>query len=63
LPTTTTNMEAGIEAWLLDRHLALSLAVYQEKLKGFQTSISFVLPDATPQRGATNVGDIRARGV
>lgn len=41
----------------------MSLAIYQEKLKGFQTSISYTLPDGTPQRGATNVGDIRARGV
>ncbi len=62
-PTTTTNIEAGLKAALLDGHVTLSLAAYQEKLKGFQTSISFILPDGTPQRGATNVGDIRARGV
>ncbi|MGK6324138.1 TonB-dependent receptor [Sphingomonas sp. DT-51] len=62
-PTTTTNIEAGVKASLLDRQLTVSLAAYQEKLDGFQTSISFVLPDGTPQRGATNVGDIRARGV
>lgn len=62
-PTTTTNIEAGVKASLLDRHLTLSLAAYQEKLEGFQTSISFTLPNGTPQRGATNVGDIRARGV
>ncbi|MBB3475201.1 TonB-dependent receptor [Sphingomonas sp. BK345] len=62
-PTTTKNIEVGLKASLLDRHLTLSLAVYQEQLNGFQTSISFVLPDGTPQRGATNVGDIRARGL
>ncbi len=62
-PTTTTNIEAGVKAALLDGRVTLSLAAYQEKLKGFQTSVSFILPDGTPQRGATNVGDIRARGV
>ncbi|WP_298091402.1 TonB-dependent receptor [uncultured Sphingomonas sp.] len=62
-PTTTTNIEAGLKAALLEGQLTLSLAAYQEKLKGFQTSVSFILPDGTPQRGATNVGDIRARGI
>ncbi|MFW2853284.1 TonB-dependent receptor [Sphingomonas sp. TX0543] len=62
-PTTTSNIEAGVKASLLDHRLTLSLAAYQEKLEGFQTSISFTLPNGTPQRGATNVGDIRARGV
>ncbi|MET3710817.1 iron complex outermembrane receptor protein [Sphingomonas trueperi] len=62
-PTTTKNIEAGIKASLFDKHLTLALSAYQEKLDGFQTSISYTLPDGTPQRGATNVGDIRARGV
>ncbi len=62
-PTTTNNLEAGVKASLLDRRLTLALAVYQEKLEGFQTSVSFTLPNGTPQRGASNVGDIRARGV
>jgi iron complex outermembrane recepter protein len=61
-PTKTKNIEAGVKASLFDRRLTLSLAAYQEKLEGFQTSISFTLPDGTIQRGATNVGDIRARG-
>ncbi len=62
-PTKTRNIEAGVKASLLDRRLALAVAAYQEKLEGFQTSISFTLPNGTIQRGATNVGDIRARGV
>ncbi|WP_375421392.1 TonB-dependent receptor [uncultured Sphingomonas sp.] len=62
-PTTTQNYEAGVKASLFDRRLSLSVAAYNEKLNGFQTSISYTLPDGTPQRGATNVGDIRARGV
>lgn len=62
-PTTTTNIEAGIKASLLDRHLSLALAFYQETLNGFQTSISYTLPNGTIQRGATNAGNIRARGV
>ncbi|WP_404337213.1 TonB-dependent receptor [Sphingomonas sp. MMS12-HWE2-04] len=62
-PTKTKNLEAGVKASLFDRRLTLALAAYQEKLEGFQTSISFTLPNGTPQRGATNVGDIRARGV
>ncbi|WP_293972368.1 TonB-dependent receptor [Sphingomonas sp.] len=61
-PTKTKNIEAGIKASLFDRRLTLALAAYQEKLEGFQTSVSFTLPNGTPQRGATNVGDIRARG-
>jgi iron complex outermembrane receptor protein len=61
-PTKTKNIEAGIKAALFDRRLTLSLAAYQEKLNGFQTSVSFTLPNGTAQRGATNVGDIRARG-
>jgi iron complex outermembrane recepter protein len=62
-PTTTSNIEAGVKASLFGRRLTLSLAAYQEMLEGFQTSISFTLPNGTPQRGATNVGDIRTRGV
>jgi iron complex outermembrane receptor protein len=62
-PTKTKNIEAGIKAALFDRRLTVSLAAYQEKLEGFQTSVSFTLPDGTTQRGASNVGDIRARGV
>lgn len=62
-PTTTKSIEAGVKASLFDNRLTLALSAYQEKLKGFQTSISFILPDGTPQRGATNVGDLRARGV
>lgn len=61
-PTKTKNLEAGIKASLFGRRLTLALAAYQEKLEGFQTSISYTLPNGTPQRGATNVGDIRARG-
>jgi iron complex outermembrane receptor protein len=61
-PTTTDNIEVGLKASLFDHRLTLNLAAYQETLEGFQTSISFTLPDGTPQRGATNVGDIRARG-
>jgi iron complex outermembrane receptor protein len=62
-PTTTDNIEVGFKALLFDRRLTLNLAAYQETLEGFQTSISYTLPNGTPQRGATNVGDIRARGV
>jgi iron complex outermembrane receptor protein len=61
-PTTTTNIETGIKASLFDRHLTLALAAYQERLDGFQTSISYTLPNGTIQRGATNAGNIRARG-
>ncbi|QJU58783.1 TonB-dependent receptor [Sphingomonas sp. AP4-R1] len=61
-PTKTKNIEAGVKASLFDRRVTLSLSAYQEKLEGFQTSISFTLPDGTIQRGATNVGNIRARG-
>lgn len=61
-PTKTKNIEAGIKAAIFDRRLTLALAAYQEKLEGFQTSISYTLPNGTAQRGATNVGDIRARG-
>ncbi len=62
-PTTTDNLEVGVKAYLFDRRLTLNLAAYQSTLEGFQTSISYILPNGTPQRGATNVGDIRARGV
>ncbi|HEX8415540.1 MAG TPA: TonB-dependent receptor, partial [Sphingomicrobium sp.] len=62
-PTTTEDHEAGVKASLFDRRLSLSVAAYNEKLKGFQRSISDTLPEGTLQRGATNVGDIRARGV
>jgi iron complex outermembrane receptor protein len=61
-PTKTKNIEAGVKASLFDRRLTLALSAYQEKLEGFQTSVSFTLPNGTPQRGASNVGDIRARG-
>lgn len=61
-PTTTDNIEVGLKALLFDHRLTLNLAAYQETLEGFQTSISYTLPNGTPQRGATNVGDIRARG-
>jgi iron complex outermembrane receptor protein len=61
-PTKTKNLEAGVKASLFDRRVTLAFAAYQEKLEGFQTSVSFTLPNGTPQRGATNVGDIRARG-
>ena len=43
--------EAGVEASLFDRCPSLSVAAYKEKLKGFQTSVSYTLPDGTPQRG------------
>ncbi len=62
-PTTTTSYEIGAKASLLNRRLFVTFAAYQEKLEGFQTSISFALPNGTMQRGATNVGDIRARGI
>lgn len=62
-PTTTSNIEAGVKGSLFDRRVTFAIAAYKEKLEGFQTSISFILPDGTAQRGATNVGDIRARGV
>lgn len=61
-PTDTDNIEVGVKAYLFDRRLTLNLAAYQQTLEGFQTSISYTLPNGTPQRGATNVGDIRARG-
>ncbi|MDO6416708.1 TonB-dependent receptor [Sphingomonas sp. BIUV-7] len=61
-PTKTKNIEAGIKGAVFDRRLTFALAAYREKLEGFQTSISFTLPNGTIQRGATNVGDIRARG-
>jgi len=62
-PTTTENFEVGLKSELLDRRLLVNLAVYNETLNGFQTSISYTLPNGTPYRGATNAGDIRARGV
>ena len=62
-PTKTYNYEAGLKSSLFDRHLVLNLAVYQETLNGFQTSVSYLLPNGTSYRGATNAGDIRARGV
>ena len=48
---------------LFNHRVTFAIAAYEEKLEGFQTSISFILADGTAQRGATNVGDIRARGV
>jgi iron complex outermembrane receptor protein len=62
-PTTTVNYEVGLKSTLLDRRLTLNLAAYHETLNGFQTSISYTLPNGTIYRGATNAGDIRARGV
>ena len=62
-PTRTKNIEGGVKGAMFDRRLTFALAAYWEKLEGFQTSVSFTLPNGTPQRGATNVGDIRARGL
>ncbi len=62
-PTTTYNYEAGVKTSLFDRRLTVNLAAYQEVLYGFQTSISYLLPNGTTYRGAANAGDIRARGV
>ena len=62
-PTTTDNYEIGIKTELFDQHLILNLSAYQEVLYGFQTSISYLLPDGTTYRGATNAGNIRARGI
>lgn len=62
-PTTTDAIEVGIKGSLFDRRMTFSAAAYNELLKGFQTSISYVLPNGTQYRGATNAGDIRARGV
>jgi iron complex outermembrane receptor protein len=47
----------------LDHRLIVDLAAYQEVLYGFQTSISYLLPNGTSYRGATNAGNIRARGI
>lgn len=62
-PSTTDNYEVGVKSTLFDRHLTLDLAAYQEVLYGFQTSISYLLPNGTTYRGATNAGNIRARGI
>ena len=62
-PTTTESFEVGFKSTLLDRRLTLNLAAYHETLNGFQTSISYLLPNGTSYRGATNAGDIRAQGI
>lgn len=62
-PTTTQAVEAGVKGSLFDRRMTFNAAVYNEVLKGFQTSIAYLLPDGTSYRGATNAGDLRARGV
>ena len=62
-PTTTDNYEIGLKSALFDHRISLELAAYQEVLYGFQTSISYLLPNGTTYRGATNAGNIRARGV
>jgi iron complex outermembrane receptor protein len=62
-PTTTDNYEIGVKSTLFDQHLILDLAAYQEVLYGFQTSISYLLPNGTTYRGATNAGNIRSRGL
>ena len=62
-PTITDNYEFGIKSTLFDDRLVLDLTAYQEILYGFQTSISYLLPDGTTYRGATNAGNIRARGI
>lgn len=62
-PSTADNYEIGVKSTFLDRRLVLDVAAYQEILYGFQTSISYLLPNGTTYRGATNAGNIRARGV
>ncbi len=62
-PTITDNYEIGVKSELFDHRLVLNLTAYQEVLYGFQTSISYLLPDGTTYRGATNAGNIRARGI
>jgi iron complex outermembrane recepter protein len=62
-PTITDNYEIGVKSELFDHRLVLDLAAYQEVLYGFQTSISYLLPNGTSYRGATNAGNIRARGI
>jgi iron complex outermembrane recepter protein len=62
-PTTVDNYEVGIKSELFDHRLVLNLTAYQEVLYGFQTSISYLLPNGTFYRGATNAGNVRARGV
>jgi iron complex outermembrane receptor protein len=62
-PSTTDNYELGVKSAFLDHRLIVDLAAYQEVLYGFQTSISYLLPNGTSYRGATNAGNIRARGI
>lgn len=62
-PTTTDNYEIGFKSELFDHRLLLNVTAYQEILYGFQTSISYLLPNGTPYRGATNAGNIRSRGI
>lgn len=62
-PSVTDNYEAGVKSTLFDDHLLLDLTAYNEVLYGFQTSISYLLPNGTTYRGATNAGNIRSRGI
>ncbi|MEI9997426.1 MAG: TonB-dependent receptor [Rhizomicrobium sp.] len=62
-PTTTDNYEIGVKSELFDDRLVLNITAYNEVLYGFQTSISYLLPNGTTYRGATNAGNIRARGI
>jgi iron complex outermembrane receptor protein len=62
-PTTVDNFEAGFKTQLFDNRLLLNLTAYNEVLYGFQTSISYLLPNGTTYRGATNAGNIRSRGI
>ncbi len=62
-PTTTDNYEIGVKSELFDDRLILNITAYNEVLYGFQTSISYLLPNGTSYRGATNAGNIRARGI
>ena len=62
-PTTTDNYEIGVKSALFNHRLVVDLSAYQEVLYGFQTSISYLLPNGTSYRGATNAGNIRARGI
>jgi iron complex outermembrane recepter protein len=62
-PSITDNYEAGVKTTLFDDRLVLDLTAYNEVLYGFQTSISYLLPNGTSYRGATNAGNIRSRGI
>ena len=62
-PSSTDNYEVGLKSTLFDDRLVLDLTAYNEVLYGFQTSISYILPNGTTYRGATNAGNIRSRGI